>query len=329
MTLDSVGTPVLWIGFTTFVVAMLVLDLSVFHRRAHAVRMREALIWTGVWIGMALLFNLGVYLWFGARTGLEFLTGYLIEKALSVDNIFVFLVIFAYFRVPGALQHRVLFWGILGALVTRAIFILLGAALLHRFHWVIYLFGGFLVFTGIKLLFQGEGEVHPERNPVLRLFARLVPTVTDYRGARFTVIQAGRRYATPLLMVLIVVETTDLVFAVDSIPAIFAVTRDPFIVYTSNIFAILGLRALFFVLAGTMNKFHYLQVGLGLVLAFVGVKMLIADVYKVPVGISLGVIATLLAGSMIASLLRPPVAPPLPHPADDTDPVPRSPRPMA
>ena len=329
MTLDSVGTPVLWIGFTVFVVAMLVLDLSVFHRRAHAVRMREALIWTGVWIGMALLFNLGVYLWFGARTGLEFLTGYLIEKALSVDNIFVFLVIFAYFRVPGALQHRVLFWGILGALVTRAIFILLGAALLHRFHWVIYLFGGFLVFTGIKLLFQGEGEVHPERNPVLRLFARLVPTVTDYRGARFTVIQAGRRYATPLLMVLIVVETTDLVFAVDSIPAIFAVTRDPFIVYTSNIFAILGLRALFFVLAGTMNKFHYLQVGLGLVLAFVGVKMLIADVYKVPVGISLGVIATLLAGSMIASLLRPPVEPPLPHPADDTDPVPRSPRPMA
>jgi len=329
MTLDSVGTPVLWLGFTAFVVAMLVLDLSVFHRRAHAVRMREALIWTGVWIGMALLFNLGVYLWFGARTGLEFLTGYLIEKALSVDNIFVFLVIFAYFRVPGALQHRVLFWGILGALVTRAIFILLGAALLHRFHWVIYLFGGFLVFTGIKLLFQGEGEVHPERNPVLRLFARLVPTVTDYRGARFTVIQAGRRYATPLLMVLIVVETTDLVFAVDSIPAIFAVTRDPFIVYTSNIFAILGLRALFFVLAGTMNKFHYLQVGLGLVLAFVGVKMLIADVYKVPVGISLGVIATLLAGSMIASLLRPPVEPPLPHPADDTDPVPRSPRPMA
>jgi tellurite resistance protein TerC len=324
MTLESVGTPVLWIGFTAFVVAMLVLDLSVFHRRAHEVRMREALLWTGVWIGMALLFNLGVYLGFGARTGLEFLTGYLIEKALSVDNLFVFLVIFAYFRVPGALQHRVLFWGILGALVTRAIFILLGAALLHRFHWVVYIFGGFLVFTGIKLLFQGESEVHPEHNPVLRLFARLVPTVSDYRGTRFSVVEAGRRYATPLLMVLVVVETTDVVFAVDSIPAIFAVTRDPFIVYTSNIFAILGLRALFFVLAGTMNQFHYLQVGLGLVLAFVGVKMLIADVYKVPVGISLGVIATLLAGSMIASLLRPPEAPPLPHPADHTDPVPRS-----
>jgi tellurite resistance protein TerC len=187
MNLESVGTPVLWIGFTVFVVAMLVLDLSVFHRRAHEVRMREALIWTGVWIGMALLFNLGVYLWFGGRTGLEFLTGYLIEKALSVDNIFVFLVIFAYFRVPGALQHRVLFWGILGAMVTRAIFILLGAALLHRFHWVVYIFGAFLVFTGVKLLRQRESEVHPERNPVLRLFARLVPTVSDYRGTRFTV----------------------------------------------------------------------------------------------------------------------------------------------
>jgi len=323
MNLESVGTPVLWIGFTVFVVAMLVLDLSVFHRKAHDVRMREALIWTGVWIGMALLFNLGVYLWFGARTGLEFLTGYLIEKALSVDNIFVFLVIFAYFRVPGALQHRVLFWGILGALVTRALFILLGAALLHRFHWVVYLFGAFLVFTGVKLLFQGESEVHPERNPVLRLFARLVPSVSDYRGTRFSVVEAGRRYATPLLTVLVVVETTDLVFAVDSIPAIFAVTRDPFIVYTSNIFAILGLRALFFVLAGTMEKFHYLKVGLGLVLAFVGLKMLLAEVYKVPIGISLGVIAALLAGSMIASLLLPPAEPPLPHPAADADPVPR------
>ena len=324
MNLESVGTPMLWIGFTAFVLAMLVLDLSVFHRRAHDVRMREALIWTGVWIGMALLFNLGVYWWFGAKTGLEFLTGYLIEKALSVDNIFVFLVIFSYFRVPGALQHRVLFWGILGALVTRAIFIWLGAALLHRFHWVVYLFGAFLVFTGIKLLLQGESEVHPERNPVLRLFARLVPSVSDYRGARFSVVEAGRRYATPLLTVLVVVETTDLVFAVDSIPAIFAVTRDPFIVYTSNIFAILGLRALFFVLAGTMAKFHYLQVGLGLVLAFVGVKMLLADVYKVPIGISLGVIAALLAGSIVASLLLPPAAPPLPHPADDAEPMPHS-----
>jgi tellurite resistance protein TerC len=197
---------------------------------------------------------------------------------------------------------------------------LLGAALLHRFHWVVYIFGAFLVFTGVKLLLQGESEVHPERNPVLRLFARLVPSVSDYRGARFSVVEAGRRYATPLLTVLVVVETTDLVFAVDSIPAIFAITHDPFIVYTSNIFAILGLRALFFVLAGTLEKFHYLQVGLGLVLVFVGLKMLLADVYKVPIGISLGVIAALLAESMIASLLLPPVKPPLPHPADDADP---------
>lgn len=324
MNLESVGSPLLWIGFTVFVVAVLVLDLSVFHRRAHDVRMREALIWTGVWIGLALLFNLGVYMWFGAGPGLEFLTGYLIEKALSVDNIFVFLVIFAYFRVPGSLQHRVLFWGILGALVTRAIFILLGAALLHRFHWVVYIFGAFLVYTGIKLLRQNESEVHPERNPVLRLFARLVPSVSDYRGARFLVVEGGRRYATPLLAVLVVVETTDLVFAVDSIPAIFAVTRDPFIVYTSNIFAILGLRALFFVLAGTMEKFHYLKFGLGLVLAFVGVKMLLAEVYKIPVGISLGVIAALLAGSIIISLLLPPAEPPLPHPDPDADPIPRS-----
>jgi len=324
MNLESVGTPLLWIGFTAFVLAMLVLDLGVFHRKVHDIRMREALIWTGVWIGMALLFNLGVYLLFGSRTGLEFLTGYLIEKALSVDNIFVFLVIFAYFRVPAALQHRVLFWGIIGALVTRAIFILLGAALLHRFHWVVYIFGAFLVFTGVKLLLQGEGEVHPERNPVLRLFSRLVPSVSDYRGGRFWVVEAGRRYATPLLAVLVVVETTDLVFAVDSIPAIFAVTRDPFIVYTSNIFAILGLRALFFVLAGTMEKFHYLKVGLGLVLAFVGIKMLLADVYKIPIGISLGVIAALLAGSIILSLLLPQEESSLPHSADNVDPIPRS-----
>ena len=324
MNLESVGTPVLWIGFTAFVVAILVLDLSVFHRGAHEVRIREALIWTGVWIGMALLFNLGVYLWFGAQTGLEFFTGYLIEKALSVDNIFVFLLIFTYFRVPGALQHRVLFWGILAALVMRATFILLGAALLNRFHWVIYIFGAFLVFTGIKLLLQGESEVHPERNPMLRLFARLVPSVPDYRGAQFWVVEAGRRYATPLLAVLLVVETTDLVFAVDSIPAIFAVTHDPFIVYTSNICAILGLRALFFVLAGTMEKFHYLKVGLGLALAFVGAKMLLVDIYKVPIGMSLGVIATLLAGSIIASMLWPPAAASLPHPADDANPSPRS-----
>jgi len=312
MPLDSIGTPPLWIGFTLFVLAMLALDLGVFHRKAHVVGVREALVWTAVWIALALLFNVGVYVWFGAERALEFLTGYVIEKALSVDNIFVFLVVFAVFAVPAALQHRVLVWGILGALIMRALFIVLGAALLQRFHWVIYLFGAFLVFTGIKLLVQRAGEVHPERNPLFRLFRRCVPSVQDYRGGHFIVMEGGKRYATPLLLVLVAIEATDLVFAVDSIPAIFAVTMDPFIVYTSNIFAILGLRALYFALAGMMEKFHYLKVGLSLVLAFVGVKMLLVGVYKIPILVSLGVIVALLAGAVVASLLRPPTTPQLP-----------------
>jgi tellurite resistance protein TerC len=304
--LESVGTPTLWIGFTVFVLAMLALDLGVFHRKAHEVRIREALIWTGVWISLALAFNVGVYFWFGSERALEFLGGYVIEKALSIDNIFVFIVIFSVLGVPAAVQHRVLFWGIMGALVLRALFIVLGAALLSRFHWVGYLFGVFLVFTGIKLLFQKSGEVHPERNPLFRLFRRLVPSVAGYRGGRFTVVEAGKRYATPLLLVLVAVEASDIVFAVDSIPAIFALTTDPFLVYTSNIFAILGLRALYFALAGMMGKFHYLNVGLALILAFVGAKMLLAGVYKIPILVSLGVIAALLAGSIGASLLWPP-----------------------
>jgi len=312
MPLDSIGTPPLWIGFTLFVLAMLALDLGVFHRKAHAVGVREALVWTAVWIALALGFNVGIYVWFGVERAFEFLTGYVIEKALSVDNIFVFLVVFAVFAVPAALQHRVLFWGILGALIMRAIFIVLGAALLQRFHWVIYLFGAFLVFTGIKLLVQRAGEVHPERNPLFRLFRRWVPSVPDYRGAHFIVVEGGKRYATPLLLVLVAIEATDLVFAVDSIPAIFAITMDPFIVYTSNIFAILGLRALYFALAGMMEKFHYLKVGLSLVLAFVGVKMLLVGVYKIPILVSLGVIVALLAGAVVASLLRPPTTPQLP-----------------
>ena len=246
MGLESVGTPVSWIGFTLLVLAMLGLDLGVFHRRAHEVRVKEALLWTVVWISVALLFNVGVYFWFGSERALEFLTGYLIEKALSVDNIFVFLVLFSYFAVPPAFQHRVLFWGIVGALVMRAVFILLGAALLQSFHWVIYIFGAFLVFTGVKLLLQRGSEVHPERNPLFRQFKRLIPAVGDYRGPRFTVVENGKRFATPLLLVLVAIEATDIVFAVDSIPAVFAVTRDPFIVYTSNIFAILGLRAAVF-----------------------------------------------------------------------------------
>jgi tellurite resistance protein TerC len=306
MAIESIGTPALWIGFTVFVLAMLALDLGVFHRKEHAVSPREALVWTLVWVGLALVFNAGVYYWFGTERALQFLTGYLIEKALSVDNLFVFLVLFTYFAVPAGLQHRVLFWGILGALVMRAGFILAGAALIQQFHWVMYLFGAFLVVTGIKLLAHNEEEVHPERNPVLRLFRRLVPAVSDYRGTRFVVKEAGRWYATPLLMVLVVVEATDIVFAIDSIPAIFAITDDPFIIFTSNIFAILGLRALYFLLAGMLGRFYYLKIGLGLVLAFVGAKMLLADLYKIPVAASLAVVATLLGGSIVASLLRRP-----------------------
>jgi tellurite resistance protein TerC len=309
--LEGIGTPWLWIGFIVFVLAMLALDLGVFNRKVHEVRVREALVWTAVWISLALVFNLGLYVWFGSARALQFFSGYLIEKALSVDNIFVFVVVFSVFAVPAELQHRVLFWGIFGALVMRAIFIALGAALLHRFHWVAYLFGAFLMFTGVKLLLRRTDEVHPERNPLFRLFRRFVPSVNHYRGGRFTVVEAGKRYATPLLLVLVAIEATDIVFAVDSIPAIFAVTTDPFIVFTSNIFAILGLRALYFALAGMMGRFHYLKVGLSLVLVFVGGKMLVAGIYEVPLPASLGVIAALLGGAVVASLLRSRARPPL------------------
>jgi tellurite resistance protein TerC len=312
----SVGTPALWIGFTLLVLFLLALDLGVFHRKAHAVRFREALGWSVFWIALALAFNVLVYHRFGAQAGLEFLTGYLIEKALSVDNIFVFLVIFSYFSVPAAYQHRVLFYGILGALVMRAIFILLGASLLEAFHWMIYVFGGILVFTGGKLLILRNAEVHPERNLLFRLFQRFVPAVSEYRGSRFLVREGGRWLATPLLLVVVAIEATDLVFAVDSIPAIFAITRDPFIVYTSNIFAILGLRALFFLLAGAIGKVRYLKPALALVLTFVGAKMLLTDIYKIPIGISLSVIAVLIGGAIVASLLprRPmPTGPRLPE----------------
>jgi len=291
---------------------MLALDLGVFHREAHVVRAREALGWSVFWIALALLFNAGVARWFGPDRGLEFLAGYLIEKALSVDNIFVFLVIFSYFSVPAAYQHRILFWGILGAIVFRVIFILAGAALLQAFHWVIYLFGGLLILTGVRILRARDEHVHPERNPVLRLIRRYVPLVPTYEGQKFFMRRDGRLFATPLLLVLGVVEATDIVFAVDSIPAIFAVTSDPFIVYTSNIFAILGLRALFFLLSGVMGRFHYLKVGLGLVLAFVGTKMVASDIVEIPIGMSLGVVAVLIASSIVASLLRPASAAPLP-----------------
>ena len=305
MEVTTVGTPALWIGFTAFVVAMLVLDLGVFHRDAHEVRMREALVWSVIWIALSLLLCAGVYAQFGNERGLEFLTGYLIEKALAVDNIFVFLVIFSAFAVPAAYQHRVLFWGILGAMVMRAVFIILGAALMARFHWIMYVFGAFLLLTGAKMLLGRHTETHPERNPLFRMLRRFVPAVAEYHGPRFTVVKEGRRFATPLLLVLVCIETTDLVFAVDSIPAIFAVTKDPFIVYTSNICAILGLRAMFFLLAGAVRRLNYLQPGLALVLIFVGVKMLLVDVYPIPIAISLGTIAGLLGASVLASLLWP------------------------
>lgn len=295
----------LWIGFNVFVLAMLALDLGVFHRKAHVIRIKEALAWSVSWIALALLFNVGVYYLRGPQTGLEFLTGYLLEKSLSVDNIFVFLLIFSYFKVPALYQHKVLFWGILGALIMRAIFIAAGVTLIQQFHWIIYVFGAFLVFTGIKMAMQKDKEIHPEKNPVLKLFRRIMPVTQEYEESKFFVRRAGRVLATPLFVVLLVVETTDVVFAVDSIPAILAITHDPFIVYTSNVFAILGLRALYFALAGIMQLFHYLHYGLSAILVFVGVKMLIADIYKIPIGIALAVIAGILLFSVIASLMRP------------------------
>src|SRR6185503_12266663 len=264
-----------------------------------------ATIWSIVWILLALIFNAGIYHFSGPERALEFLTGYLIEYSLSVDNIFVFILIFSYFAVPESYRHRVLFWGILGALIMRGVFIIVGAALLHRFHWIIYLFGAFLVFTGIKMLLKEETTVHPEDNAIIKLLRRLMPITENYEGQRFFVFREGKRFATPLLVVLLTVESTDLIFAVDSVPAIFAVTKDPFIVYTSNVFAILGLRALYFLLAGVMDLFCYLRYGLGLILSFVGIKMMLADVYKIPIGISLGVIATILTLSIVLSLIFP------------------------
>jgi len=294
---------VLWIAFNVFVLGMLALDLGIFHRKAHAVSIKEASIWSAIWILLALVFNLGIYFVWGQEKALEFLTGYVIEKSLSVDNLFVFLMIFQYFATPAIYQHRILFWGIVGALVMRAIFIATGAALLENFHWMIYVFGAFLIVTGIKMLLQGDEKLEPDKNPVVRLFQRWIPIVNEYQGQHFFVRKAGKIHATLLMLVLVVVETTDVIFAVDSIPAIFAITRDPFIVYTSNVFAILGLRALYFMLAGVMEMFIYLKVGLSFVLCFVGAKMLLVDFYKIPIGVSLGVVGGILILSVIASLL--------------------------
>jgi tellurite resistance protein TerC len=294
----------IWAGFVAFVLAMLALDLGVFQRRAHAVSMREAGIWSAVWISLALVFNGIIYLWRGPVPAMEFFGGYLMEKALSVDNLFVFALVFTLFGVPALYQHRVLFWGVLGAIVLRGAFIAAGAALLHQFHWVIYVFGVFLIVTGVKLAFQKEKELHPEDNGLVKLARRLIPVTPGYEGERFFVRRAGRLMATPLFLVLLVVETSDVVFAVDSIPAVFGITQDTFLVYTSNVFAILGLRSLFFLLSGALDRFHYLKVALAAILSFVGVKMLVAEWYKVPIGLSLGVIAGMLAVAMAASLLR-------------------------
>ena len=293
-----------WIAFNAFVVVMLAVDLGVFHRKAHEVSLKEAGAWSAVWISLAMLFNVGLYLWKGPEPAFQFLAGYLIEKSLSIDNIFVFVLIFGTFAVPAVSQHRVLFWGILGALLMRGAFIAAGAALLAKFHWIIYLFGAFLVVTGVKMALMRAESIHPERNPLLRLARKLIPVTSDYHGQSFFVRLDGRLLATPLLLVLLVVESTDLVFAVDSIPAIFAITSDPFLVYTSNVFAILGLRSLYFLLAGVVGKFSYLKLGLSVVLAFVGVKMLLTDVAKVPIGLSLAVIAGVIGLSILASLVR-------------------------
>lgn len=315
----------IWIGFNLVILALLALDLGVFHRRAHAVSVKEAAIWSVVWIMLSLLFNLGLFLSWGREVGLQFLAGYLIEKSLSVDNIFVFVLLFSYFKVPAAYQHRVLFWGIIGALLMRGTMIGIGAALIERFEWIMLLFGLFLVFTGIRMGLQKEEiEVHPEGNIVVRMVRRVLPVTRELHGARFFVREQGRMFATPLFVVLLVVETTDLVFAVDSIPAIFAVTQNPFIVYTSNVCAILGLRALYFLLAGVMDKFHYLKLGLAVVLTFVGVKMLMPEVthlitgttYAIPIEVSLLVIATVLTVAIVASLIYPPAPKPVELPSE-------------
>jgi TerC family integral membrane protein len=283
---------------------MLVLDLGVFHRRAHSVKFHEALAWSVAWIALAAIFAVVIFFWHGRAPALEFVTGYVIELSLSVDNLFVFLLIFRFFQVPAIHQHKVLFWGILGALIMRAIFIAAGVSLIQRFHWIIYMFGAFLVYSGIKLFFQEEAEIHPEKNPVLRLFRRWVPVTKDYVGNKFFVRSPGL-YATPLFVVLLVVETTDLLFAVDSIPAILAITRDAFIVYTSNVFAILGLRSMYFALAGMMEMFRYLHYGLSLVLVFVGAKMLLSHYFEIPTPVALTAVAGVLAISVVASMANP------------------------
>jgi tellurite resistance protein TerC len=303
--MDAIGGSTwLWIGFSIFIVVMLSLDLGLLNRKAHTVRYREAWIWTGVWVTLAMIFAYIVFRYQGSQRGLEFLTGYLIELSLSVDNLFVFILIFSFFQVPSKYQHRVLFWGVLGALCMRLTMIFVGAALLNRFHWIIYIFGAFLIYTGFKMFKQEEADIRPDENPIVKLVTRFLPVTDYYEGKKFFTRTNGKRSGTLLLLVLVVVEVTDLVFAVDSIPAIFAITTNTFIVYTSNVFAILGLRSMYFLLAGVIDKFRYLRTGLAIVLTFIGAKMLAAAVhFKIDTKYSLVFVAMVLLGSVIASLL--------------------------
>ena len=295
----------IWVCFIGFVLFMLVLDLGVFHRKSHEIKIKEALIWSAVWISLALIFNYGIYVFLGKEKAIEFLTGYIVEKSLSVDNLFVFIMLFTYFKVDVKHQHKVLFWGILGALVMRAIFIFAGVALINKFHWIIYIFGALLIFTGIKMLFHKEENIDPDRNPLVKLFKKIFPVTEKEHGDKFFVRLNGRTVTTPLFIVLLMVEFTDLIFAVDSIPAILAITNDTFIIFSSNVFAILGLRALYFALAGITKYFYYLKYGLSAILVFVGIKMTIVDFYKVPIVSSLLVISGILIISVVVSVLRP------------------------
>jgi tellurite resistance protein TerC len=293
-----------WVGFNLFVLLMLALDLGVFHRKSHEVSVKEALIWSGVWIFLALCFNVFIYFQFSEKWALDFFTGYLIEKALSVDNIFVFVLIFSFFQIPAKYQHKVLFWGIIGALIMRIIFIFAGVALLDKFHWLIYIFGAFLFYTGIKMLTDKGNKFDPEKNPLFKFIRKFIPITSEFHGDKFFVKEQGKKFATPLFLSLLVVEITDVIFAVDSIPAILAITQEQFIVYTSNVFAILGLRSLYFALAGIIERFKYLSVGLAVILMFVGIKMVSVDIYKIPIEISLITIVLILTASIGFSLYK-------------------------
>jgi tellurite resistance protein TerC len=294
---------ILWIGFSVFVLVMLALDLGVFHRKSHVVKIREALTWTAIWVTLAMLFNLFIYYHFDKGKALEFFTAYLIEKSLSVDNIFVIIMIFSYFHVPESFQHKVLFWGIFGALIMRLVFIFAGIELIHKFHWLIYLFGGFLIFTGIRMITSVDKKLEPDKNPLVRLARKIFPVTANFEDDNFFIKRGNITWATPLFIVVILIEGTDLIFAIDSIPAILAISDDPFIVYTSNVFAILGLRSLYFALAGIEKYFQYLKYGLATILMFVGIKMCITDFYKIPVEISLIAIVFILVLSMLASVI--------------------------